>query len=658
MKPKHLLYFLSLLTFSSCTNTHTPTQTHTTLSPKPSTLSPSPSARYWWFASMIQKDDVRYNLDWLKANGFGGVELAWVYPLNRFHPEDTTYIPRQEWLSPEWQEIVGFTIRYADSIGLGCDLTFGTLWPFGDTYVTFDQATQRFGDPQWRQQIRLSWQHPEVGYVVDHLSPKNYMPYFERLLKAFPRPVTTIPQCYFIDSWEVEAERIWCDGFAEDFRERFGYDIVPYMDSIYEPGYGAYLYDYMSLVSAKVLRFYSDFDSVLNAAGILSRGQVSGAPCDLISGYALMDIPEGESMLFEPEFCAIPASAALLSGKPCVTSETFTCLYGWPRDYIREEQAADLKLVADALFANGINRIIWHGKPHNHAGSDTINFYATTHVGPTGKLAEEIPAFNQYLEKMSSFLSKGHTYSDVAVYLPTEDAWTAGVMPKEQQFKWAWGYYEMRYVYFPEELDGFCPTWINGEFLEKASFDNGFLKIGDARYKALYLDVEYLDHHALERIVELAGEGMTVILKREPKEPGTVLHEDYGKMIERLRDMRSTFDHVPEEIRPFISGDNVPRHWCRLEGDVLYVFFPNPKAERLKFPMGYGQSMETDTKESGIVLNWQGREIPLQLVFEPYQSLLYKIDDGKAEKIDIAFVPKAPVVSERPADYKAPWLVN
>jgi hypothetical protein len=284
------------------------------------TLGRRPYARYWWFASMIKKEDVRYNLNWLKDNGFGGVELAWVYPLNRLDPNDTNYTPRQEWLSDEWSDIVQYTIEYADSIGLGCDLTFGTLWPFGDTYVTFDQATQRYGEPGWRQQIIYSWQHPKTGYVVDHLTSGNYLPYFDRMLKAFPRPETKIPQCYFIDSWEVETEKLWCNGFDEDFQESYGYDISPLMDSIYDPDYHEQLYDYMSLVSEKVLRFYSDYDSAVNSVGILSRGQVSGAPCDLISGYALLDVPEGESMLFEPEFCAIPASAALLSGKKYVSS--------------------------------------------------------------------------------------------------------------------------------------------------------------------------------------------------------------------------------------------------------------------------------------------------------------------------------------------------
>jgi hypothetical protein len=618
----------------------------------------APYSRYWWFASTIREKDVRFNLDWLKANGFGGVELAWVYPLNRFNPKDTTYTPRQEWLSPEWSGIVDFTIRYADSIGLGCDLTFGTLWPFGDASVPFEQATQRFGDPEWRQQLKLSWQHPKVGYVVDHLTPEHYKPYFNRLLNAFPRPATRIPQSYFIDSWEVETEHLWCNGFEKDFQDKFGYDIVPFMDSIYTPQNSRYRYDYMSLLSDKVLGFYRDFDSALNGAGISSRGQVSGAPCDLISGYALLDIPEGESMLFEPEFCAIPASAALLSGKKRVSSETFTCLYGWPRQFIREEQIADLKLVADALFANGINHVVWHGKAHNPAGQDTVNFYATTHIGPSSPLAAEILPFNRYLEKVSSYMSEGHTFSDIAVYLPTEDAWTTGVMPKEKQFKWAWGYYEMRYVYFPDELAGYNPTWINGEFLEKAVVENEVLKVGDARYKALYVDVEYLDYQVLRRLAEIAKSGFPVVLKRMPEEPGAIAHRDYAKWAGKLKRSKNVTGNLPEGLSPFLTGEKIPRHWCRQNGDALYIFFPNPKADRLKFPLEYGQSFSTETLTFPVAVHFQGSKIGLNLVFKPYQSLLYKIENGKAEQVDIEFVPGTPVVKPRPEGFKAPWLVE
>lgn len=617
-----------------------------------------PYARYWWFASMIKEEDVKYNLDWLKSHGFGGVEVAWVYPLNRFNKNDTSYTPRQEWLSPQWTEIVNFTKKYADSIGLVCDLTYGTLWPFGDTKVTFGQATQKYGDTKWRQEITRSWEYPKSGYVIDHLSQKNYQPYFDRLLKAFPRPKINLATSYFIDSWEVETEKLWCDGFDKDFKQKFGYDIVPCMDSIYAPRNSRYLYDYMSLVSDKVLKFYSDYDSTLNSVGVLSRGQVSGAPCDLISGYALLDIPEGESMLFEPEFCSIPASAALLSGKNIVTSETFTCLYGWPRDYIRKEQTADLKLVADALLANGINQFIWHGKAHNPKDIDTVSFYATTHIGDNSTLAPEIAPFNKYLETASGYMKKGSTYSDIAVYLPTEDAWTAGVMPKEKQLIWTWGYYEMRYVYFPEELDGYNPTWINREFLEKSSFANGILKVGNANYKALYIKAEYLDYKAIKRILKLGEAGLTIILKNDPKEPGAVSHPDYSNLVGQLKKLKNVTTEIPKNLSPFITGSKAPRHWCRIDDESLYIFFPNPKADRLKFPLEFGQALETENKTLNVKLNYAKKIYNLELVFEPYQSLMYKIEHEKIEKINIEFIPKAPIVQKRPDNYVAPWLVK
>lgn len=624
----------------------------------PFAFTSKPYARYWWFASTITEEDVRYNLNWLKNNGFGGVELAWVYPLNRFNPEDTTYTPRQEWLSREWRDIVDYTAAYADSIGLGCDMTLGTLWPFGDSYVPYGQATRRFGDETWRQVITRSWEHPKPGYVIDHLNPSNYLPYFNRLLDSFPHPSTSRPRSFFIDSWEVETEKLWTEGFEKEFLERFGYDIVPFMDSIYEPYNSDHLYDYMSLVSEKVIGFYREFDRVTGERGAFSRAQVSGAPCDLISGYASVDIPESEAMLFEPGFSTIPASAALLSGKKHVSAETFTCIYGWPGDYLRHEQVADLKLVADALFANGVNQIVWHGKPHNPAGLDTVSFYASVHLGPEGSLARQMDSFNRYLTTVSGYLKKGHTLSDIAVYLPVEDAWKAGRMPVEKQFIWAWGYYEMRYVGIPDELASFNPVWINGEFLQKAEMSRNVLVVGDARFKALYIDSKYVDYKVIKRVYELARQGLRVILRQQPEEPGFVKHEDYMLLVDAIKAVAdSDISSLSTELSPFIDGAEIPAHWCRNDGDTLYVFFPHRNSRNLEFPIQYGQSLDNESYSLRVKLSYEGQSYQINLNFKPYQSLLYKLHEGVAEEIDIEFVPEAPVVRERPADYRAPWLV-
>ena len=82
-----------------------------------------PYVRWWWFYDTIREADIKYQLDWLKENNFGGVEIAWVYPLSRYEKG-----PR--FLSDDWSSIVAYAKKYADSVGLGCDFTFGSILPF------------------------------------------------------------------------------------------------------------------------------------------------------------------------------------------------------------------------------------------------------------------------------------------------------------------------------------------------------------------------------------------------------------------------------------------------------------------------------------------------------------------------------------------------
>jgi hypothetical protein len=622
-----------------------------------------PWTRWWWFASEIKKPDIAGNLVWLKNNGFGGVEIAWVYPLNRMKKDTVHYTPRQAWLSPEWSEMVAYAKHCADSLGLGCDFTFGSLWPFGDTQVPRAEATMNMTDTSWRQEITASWDYPKKGYVIDHLNRTAFEHYAERTGNAVKPALKGSVSGLFCDSWEVETRYLSTFGLTDKFHEKYGYDLLLYKDSLYSKNEvsSKARYDYMKLISDYVIEdFYKPFTWKCHQLGAYSRVQCSGAPCDIISAYATVDVPESEALLYEPSYSNIVASAAALSGKRVVTSETFTCLYGWPRDYRGEEQTADLKLLADAIFANGVNQVIWHGKPYNPAGQDTVKFYASVHVGESGALAKEMPAFNKYMEKVCSIMKKGVTISRVAVYLPTEDSWVAGDLPKEKQFIWAWGEYEMRYAYLPEELKAWRPLWINGEFLQKAEYRDGLLKAGDLSFSALYVDVKYMDVSSLKRLVELAQKGLNICLKKIPKEPGMNKSAEYIILLNNLNrfpNVKSSWQEMVK-IQPLVTGCENSDFWCRETNEGLYIFFANPKSQHLVFPLEYGQSLSSETARINCTVNYQGKTVELNLVFDPYQSLLYKIKDGKAEQVDIKFIPATPVIKKRPADYKAPWLVK
>ncbi len=620
-----------------------------------------PYTRWWWFASIIKKEDITRQLDWLKERNFGGVEIAWVYPLNierykRFYTwitdeERRVVEPRQKWQSAEWSETVAFAKEYAEKIGLGMDFTFGSAWPFGDSLVPPEDAAKVYGNPGFKQEVIISWEYPLNGLVIDHMSKDAFERYAGRMGAALGKAIHIGGKsAIFCDSWEVEANKIWTGGFGEAFKKRYGYEIEPYMDGILAPENAGPRYDYMKLVSEYVIsNFYKPFTEKSHALGAFSRVQVQGSPTDLLTAYAAADVPETEALLYEPEFGRIAASAAALSGKKDVTSETFTCAYGFPRVHFKEEQTADLKLIADAVLAHGVNHVIWHGTPFQaqNAAHDG-EFYASVHVGEKGALEGELAEFNRYLERISGFMGPGRTFSDMAVYMPVEDAWVQGEYPKELQFGWTGtGAYELRYIKPAAETMGYHPLWIDGEFLKRARLENGRLNVGDASFSSLYIDVGYLDGDALGTILEIAKKGFPVCLKKKPAQPGRNQTALYQKQLAELAGLPNVSADLQALglAKPLIEGNDLPDFWCRVKDGEYYIFFAQPLAQDLKMPLKYGQSYMDKEMRRRITINANGRSAPLDLVFAPYQSLLVKVNrSGDANFIDITYVPKTPEV--------------
>jgi hypothetical protein len=460
----------------------------------------------------------------------------------------------------------------------------------------------------------------------------------------------------FTDSWEIKlnaTNKIWTPGFDKTFASTFGYDIIPFMDAGLD-SFPDVRYDYMLHMDEYVTNgFYKPYVEKCKELGAWSRVQCLSAPADVMTTYSLVDIPETEAMLNNPNFSRIVSSSACLSSKPLVSSETFTCMYGFPATYLRQEQTADLKLVADALFAQGVNQHFYHGMPYQPKGADTIDFFATTYFGPGGSLTQELPAFNAYMEKVSGLMQRGKTYSDVAVYIPYEDGVMKGAYSPERQRVWVWGEYELRYIHPPEEIAGYHPLWINRHFLMQAEFKNGKLIVGDAAFSTLYIDVEYMDVRTLMRILELAQEGLPVCLKRRPKQPGHLKAETYDHLITELlalRNVSANFNAVTDHP-PLIQGDSLPGYWCRVEEDGTHLLFlAQPLSTYLTYPLYSGQSLMKQSVYRKLKFAIAGKTFTQDVEFKPYQSVALKISaNGKVQQIDVTFIPREPVVRPREA---------
>jgi hypothetical protein len=600
-------------------------------------ISARPWVRWWWFADVIDSTDTRAQLSWLKENGFGGVEIAWVYPLH-----GDSLKKRDPWLSEQWSAAVAAAARQCDELGLGMDMTFGTLWPFGDSRVPVEDGAVVYGEDSSSATMRYTWEHPRRGRVVNHLDSAALTRYANRLFTAMNPAMRNVARGLFCDSWEVRTRKLWTAGFAEQFRNEYGYDIEALMDSLYLPGHERVYYDYMSLISRLVIeQFYTHFTTLAHQRGAYTRVQCAGAPADILEAYRRVDIPETEAILFEPGFARIAASASALDGKPFTSSESFTCLYGWkgwpgPGPRQGEEQSWDIVLLADALFAHGVNHIIWHGMPYNPPGRNEM-FYASVHVAPDGALAPALPSLNTYFSEVSSYMRRGRTYSDAAVYLPLEDAWMDVELPDSLKYPWAWGEYELRYTRPPEALKGRHPLWVNAEALRQAEVRQGRMYCGDAVFNSLVVDVRWLEFSTLLEVRRLAAQGLAVALLREPAQPGTRVHDQYAEVLSQLLALptvRRTLEQLPGE--PLVSGSDLPDFWCRVDDDGYYLFLAHPAARDLRYPLRHGQGLEAMHEMRELMLSWGRFWMPVVIDFPAGQSVLLKLgNNGSVEHIPL-----------------------
>ena len=612
-----------------------------------------PYTRWWWFTDKIEKKDIREQLIWAKEVGLGGVEIAWLRPRSKAARNNPIQGP--EWLSPEWADVVSYAKRCADSLGLGCDYTYGSLWPFMDP-----DLPERFGSRKYGEEVSPAkrgggWWTPRRARVLDHLNKKAFNWYAKHMDKGFKEAYKGSTSALFVDSWEINPKYLWTHGFENKFYKKFGYRIEPFMERLYKAENRGVFYDYSELLGELAIEnFYKPFTAHAHKVNAITRAQCNGSPTDLLSAYMAVDIPETEALLYEPNFGRIAASAAALADKKAVSAETFTCLYGFrPRiegrgPYMGLEQVADMRLIADALLANGTNQIVWHGMPYNKMGSLYQHFYASVHLASTAYFVDQLKDFNDYMALVSSYMRRGRTYSDIAVYLPIEDEHQVlGYpvnRPQYQRVPGTQGRHQLRYIWAPEYLSGYQPLWVNREVLSKAKVVNGCLVYNNTSFSALVIDVKFVNIASLRHILRLAKAGLPVVVARNPKQPGHIKSDEFGTLLNELMALPNVSqkpENVLKSIKRIVEGENLPEFWCREENGDKYIFFANPAACKMHYPLRYCQAFEDQGSVRDVVINTSKGAKSVRLEFKPNESLLMKVSkSGEVEFIDLKFKAK------------------
>src|SRR5258708_39733841 len=93
-----------------------------------------PMVRWWWFGPFVTPEEIEAEMRRMKEGGFGGFELAVVYPMALDDP--VAGLVNERYLSPGFLDKVAFASRKARELGLRMDVTIGSGWSYGGPDIT------------------------------------------------------------------------------------------------------------------------------------------------------------------------------------------------------------------------------------------------------------------------------------------------------------------------------------------------------------------------------------------------------------------------------------------------------------------------------------------------------------------------------------------
>lgn len=403
--------------------------------------------RWWWFGPAVNKPELEREMRLMKEGGIGGFEVQPVYPLE--------VDGNMRYLSDDFLDALRFTGAKARELGLRYDLTLGSGWPFGGPHIPLSLAAPRLrvvrgdGPPQLAEGETLIASFPDrhLYFVASHtrmmvkraaVGAEGFVlnPYDRAAIAAHLHAVgdrladsfgANPPHAIFSDSLEVERSD-WTGDFLAEFRRRRGYDLKPYLPALAEdigPKTTAIRHDWgLTLTELANQNYLAPLTDWAHRHNTLFRSQTYGTPPVNLSSNSLVDLPEGEGSQWR-RFSTTrwASSASHLYGRPITSSETWT----WLHSPAFRATPLDMKAEADIHFLEGINQLIGHGWPYSppSAVEPGWRFYAAAALNEHNPWWMVMPDITRYLQRISFLLRLGKPANDVAVYLPTDDAYAA-----------------------------------------------------------------------------------------------------------------------------------------------------------------------------------------------------------------------------------------
>ena len=461
----------------------------------------------------------------------------------------------------------------------------------------------------------------------------------------------------------------WTPKLPEEFKKRRGYDLIPHLPEIVaggSPAADTIRHDYgktlTELINENYLVQMTDF---AKAHGTKFRSQTYGEPAVSFSSQNLVSLAEGEG----PQWRAFSTlrwatSANHVFDHNVTSGETFT----WLHSPVFRATPLDMKTEADIDFIMGENQIICHGWPYSAPDGEVPepgwSLYAAASFNNHNPWHPVMPEVTAYIGRMSYLMRQGEPANQVAILLPTDDAW-AEFRPTQTTVTGA-----MSRLITPALMSAILSAGYNADFIDADAID----KVGLGHHSILVLPpTDRIPLGTLRKIAawEKAG-GKVVGIGHAPSiDPEGKTVAELSTLSKQLFDpAKSTLvtdeahlsDALHTAVKPDLdlsSSDDATRNQIGFirrhlpNADIYYVVNTSNASldttANFATHHAFGEEWDPDT---AAVSAASATSLPIHL--DPYGSRVYVFSDTKPE---VKPAPKSAGFAV-PLDISSAWKVT
>jgi hypothetical protein len=438
------------------------------------------------------------------------------------------------------------------------------------------------------------------GLEVDKMSRKHVAMHFDAfigdIMKRVPAEDRKSLKMVVQDSYETGSQN-FTDGMIDEFKERYGYDPVPFLPVYFGHVIGSpdmsdrFLWDMRRMVADKIAYDYvGGMREISHQNGLvtwLENYGHWGFPGEFLQYGGQSDEIGGEfwnggNDIGDAE-CRLASSCAHIYGKQRVYAESFTS-----SGFVYGRHPSQLKAMGDWAFTLGINNTVFHvsilqSYEDRYPGTDA---WFGTEFNRHNTWFSQADVYLQYIKRCNYMLQQGLNVADVAYFIGEDTPKIDGIRN-------------------PELPKGYSFDYINAEvIIRDMSVKDGKLVLPHGTsYRVLVLPpLETMTPELLQKLEQLAAAGGVILGPPPSRSPSMknypqadeqikalakkmwgdtpVKKREYGKGL-ILSDMSMEEVFALLHVTPdFLTADNDPVLYNHRTVDGTEIYFVSNQSDR------------------------------------------------------------------------------